>query len=225
MRPKFVLAMLLLASLALGAVLYLKQHRGQVAAPPASPEIATQATPPPSNVVTRVAPPPAPAPVATNTLTPEQRQAAIDAELDRLQEWCMSDDTASLSNILADLTSPEKEIRDAAIEAAKQFGSTNAIPALKAAAASAQDTEEQIALLEAAQFLSLPSLGASGPDTRTPEEIQVDAQRNAEKNARRQALRQRHTSNQGSQSAPDPSATPPPDSNQSDTPDDQTSPE
>jgi hypothetical protein len=219
MRPKFVFAMLLLALLVLGAALYLKQHSGQVATPPASPAIATPAPPPPSNVVTRVALPPASAPAATNTLTPEQRQAAIDAETDRLQEWSMSDDPASLSNILADLTSPEKEIRDAAIEAAKQFGGTNAIAALKAAAANAHDTEEQIALLEAAQFLSLPSLSSSGPDTRTPEQIQADAQRNDEKNAHRQAQRQKHISNQNSQSTPDQSTAPPPDPNQPDAPD------
>ena len=69
--------------------------------------------------------------MVTNILTDEQRQAAIDAEIDRLQQWSMNDDPASLSNILADLTSPEKEIRDAAIEATKEFGSTNAIPALE----------------------------------------------------------------------------------------------
>jgi HEAT repeat protein len=75
----------------------------------------------------------------------------------------MNDDPASLSNILADLTNPEKEIRDAAIEAAKQFGSTNAIPTLKAVAANTTDTEEQIALLEAANFLSLPPVDFSQP--------------------------------------------------------------
>src|SRR5208337_364212 len=81
-------------------------------------------------------PPPAPAPinaapVATNTLTDEQRQAAINAETDRLQQWAMNDDPASLSNILADLTSPEKEVRQAAIDAVQQFGSSNAIPVLE----------------------------------------------------------------------------------------------
>ena len=220
MRPKFVFVMLLLASLVLGLALYLKPHTGQVATPSASPEIAAPAPLPVSNAMMSVAPPTAP--VSTNPLTPEQRQAAIDAETDRLQEWCMSDDPVSLSNILADLTSPEKEIRDAAIEAAKQFGSTNAIPVLKAVAANTADTEEQIALLEAASFLSLPSLSSSGPDTGTPEQIQADAQRNAEKDAHRQAQRQRHASTQESQSesatdqspAPSPDQNPPPDSNQ-----------
>lgn len=70
----------------------------------------------------------------------------------------MNDDAESLNHIVADLTSPEKEIREAAIEAAKQFGSTNAISALKAAADSAENIEDKSAYLEAAIFLSLPSM-------------------------------------------------------------------
>ena len=92
----------------------------------------------------------------------------IEAETDRLQQLSMSDDPISLSNILADLTSPEKEIRAAAIEATKQFGSTNAIPALKAAAEASEDHEEKAAFLEAVDFLSLPSLDTvtmSPPET------------------------------------------------------------
>jgi hypothetical protein len=161
MRPKFVFA-LLLALLVLGAAFIFKQHWGNAAAPPSVNESVTSAP------VVSAAPPSAPvsvpiAPVSTNVLTPEQRQTAIDAETDRLQQWSMNDDPASLSNILADLTNPEKEIRDAAIEAAKQFGSTNAIPTLKAVAANTTDTEEQIALLEAANFLSLPPVDFSQP--------------------------------------------------------------
>ena len=162
MRPKFVFALLLLALLVLGAAFLFKQHWGNAAAPPSVNESVTSAP------VVSAAPPSAPvsvpiAPVSTNVLTPEQRQTAIDAETDRLQQWSMNDDPASLSNILADLTNPEKEIRDAAIEAAKQFGSTDAIPTLKAVAANTTDTEEQIALLEAANFLSLPPVDFRQP--------------------------------------------------------------
>jgi hypothetical protein len=194
MRPKFIFVLLLLALLVLGAAFFLKQYLGNTAPPP-NPEIAAPASVV-SNAVTVAVPPPVPAPVAaapvvTNTLTDEQRQAAIDAETDRLQQWSMNDDPASLSNILANLTHSEKEIRDAAIEAAKQFGSTNAIPALKAVAANTEDTEEQIALLEAANFLSLPSiLDAAGPITP------------AEREARRQARIQKRTLNQDSPAPP-----------------------
>src|SRR5208282_3514020 len=60
------------------------------------------------------------------------RQKERAAGIDRLQDWSMNDDAESLNHIVAGLTSPEKEIREAAIEATKQSGSTNAISALKA---------------------------------------------------------------------------------------------
>lgn len=157
-----------------------------------------------------VAPPPAPipaAPAATNAPTPEQREAAIDAETARLLDWSMNDDPASLSNILADLTNPEKEIRDAAIEATKQFGSTNAIPTLKAVAANTTDTREQIDLLEAADFLSLPSLPVSALPTQTREQMKAAAQqaRQAHQNRLQKGAQSQNPSS-GTQSSPDQNA-------------------
>ena len=206
MRPKFVIVLLLLAALILGAALYFKPHPEPVTTPPAIPEIATPAPSAAANPVTMIDP--LPAPVALNALTPDQRQAAVDAETDRLQAWGMSEDPAALTNILADLTHSEKEVREAAIEAAKQFGSSNAIPTLKAVAASTADTDEQIDLLEAASFLALPSMNLGGPDTRTPEQIQADQQSNADKAARRQAQKQRHAANRNSTPTTDQGAAP-----------------
>ena len=148
MRPKFALVLLLTVLLVLGAAFFLNQllTRPSAKPPPLAGAAAAPAASEPATAVfpaaqtdTANSPPVMPAPVATNALTPEQQQAAIDAETDRLQQWSMNNDPASLSNILADLTNPEKEIRDAAIEATKQFGSTNAIPALKAVAANTTD--------------------------------------------------------------------------------------
>jgi len=189
MRPKFILGLLSLVLLILCAALFLKQHVGNVSAPaPASPEIAIPAPAEAANLAASLPPPPAAlppvpaAPAAANALTDEQRQAAIEAETDRLRQWSLNDDSASLSNILTDLTNPEKEIRDVAIDAAREFGSTNAIPVLKAVAASTADTEEQIALLEAAHALSLPSLDFSGPAVPpSPEQFQADALRHAQR--------------------------------------------
>ena len=206
MRPKFVLALLLLALLALAAVFLLQQH-GRQAAPPAPGSAATTPILPGSASETdsnRLAAPAVESnAVPAKTMTPEQQQDYIDAETARLRELSMDNDPASLSNILADLTNPEKEIREAAIEAAKQFGSTNAIPTLKAVAANTTDTEEQIALLEAANFLSLPSMTFGGPATpQTPEQIQAAAQRRAESKARRQAQMQNSAPNQNPPAAP-----------------------
>ena len=177
-----------------------------MATPPISPGFTT-APAVDSNVVTSVTPPTVPAPsakpVATIPRTPEERKAAIVAETDRLQQWSMNDDPGSLSNILSDLTSPDKEIRAAAIEAAEQFGSSNAIPALKGVAANTDDLQEKVALLEAVDFLSLPSIDFSRPATpRTPEQIQAAERRKAEREARRRAQIQKRALNRNSPAPP-----------------------
>jgi HEAT repeat protein len=103
----------------------------------------------------------------------------------------MNDDPASLSSILADLTNSEKEIREAAIEATEQFGSTNAIPILKNLAANDADPKEKAALLDAANFISLPSIFDVDNST-TP----------AEREARKQARMQKQAQNQNPPAAP-----------------------
>lgn len=192
--------------LILSGAFLLKQHWGSTSVPPASAEVAPPAPVTASNALANIAPPPALATAATNVITPEQRQDAITAETDRLQEWSTSSDPGDLANILADLNNPEKEVRAAAIEAAKQFGSPSAIPTLKAVAATSTDPEEQTALLEAADFLSLPSITDAPGQPKTPEQIQAQAQQQAAKDARRQAQMQRRSQNQNSQPPADPNS-------------------
>jgi hypothetical protein len=210
MKPKFFFALVPLVLLVLGAVFLLKQRLGNVSTPaPASVESAT------SFPGASVAPSPAPIsakPAPANALAPEQQEAAIDAETDRLQQWSMNNDPASLSNILADLTNSEKEVREAAIEAAKEFGNSNAIPTLKSVAAKTADTEEQIALLQAADFLALPSISFDGSAAqRTPKQIQADEQRRVQRAARRQAQMQKSAGNPNPQSTPAQNSTTAPD--------------
>jgi hypothetical protein len=206
MRPKVVFILLLPALLVLAAVIFLKRHSSP-APETAITTVATNVAPTLASVPMFVpVPMPAPTPAA-KIMTPEERQAVIDAEKDHLSEWQMNSDSQSLSNILADLSSPEKEIRMAAIEAAKQFDDTNAIPALKAAVDNTDDTEEKIALLKAADFLSLPDVtfGNTGDSqtAKTPEQIQADEQNNERRQARLQAQLQNHRGqNQNAQSVP-----------------------
>jgi hypothetical protein len=190
MRPKFVFALLLFTFLILGGALFLKQYLGGGLKPSANAESVASVPPVNSNVVAMAAPPREPAPASlpvaplstntamppTNTVAPEPSQEAIDAEVNRLQDWSLNDDPESLSNILADLTNSVKEVREAAIDAAEQFGSTNAIPALKAAAQTTDDLQEKIAYLEAADFLSLPSLPHDSQPAKTLEQMKAEAQ-------------------------------------------------
>jgi hypothetical protein len=161
LRPKFIITLGLLTFLVLGAAVLLKQQLGNTPVPPASPEVALAAPPAVSNIVAKAAQPSTPAavpvtvPAITNVVLSTKERAD---EIDRLQDWSMNDDTESLNHIVADLTSPDKEIREAAIEATKQFGSADAIPSLKAAADSTENIEDKTAYLEAADFLSLPSM-------------------------------------------------------------------
>lgn len=204
MRPKFVFFLLLLVFLVVAAAVLLQKNL--------SPDKLKPESAAPSVVAPAAVPPPAlPAPVAVpavvKILTPEERQAAINAEKEQLYTWSMNDDSQSLSNILSALTSPEKEVRLAAIEATKQFGSTNAIPVLKAVAASSDDTQEQIAMLEAADFISLPdaifaSKGGSQVSL-TQAQIQAREQSKAKAEARRQAYLQIHHPDQNTQSTPE----------------------
>ena len=184
MRPKVVFGILLLAvGVAVGAVLL--KH---LAAPPPAPVVAS--APAPAQTPVEPAPLPPPAPFSAPPpppLTAEQQEATNQAEIDQLMDWSRNNDPQSLSNILADLSSPQKDVREAAIEAAKQFGSTNAIPALKAAAMSATDTDEQIEMLQAANFLSLPSISSI---QLTPDQIAAGQQRVAKMQAQRQARMQ-----------------------------------
>ncbi len=168
MRPKFLATILLLAALATGAVVFLKSRLATpppvaVSPPPQPPQPPptpltppTPQTPPtaPTSPTPPFMPPTPPAPAVV--LTDEQRQAAIEAEKAKLQDWQGNDDSASYSNILKDLTHPEKEVRLAALEALKQFGGTNAIPVLKDLAAKTDDLDEAKELLDTARFLSLP---------------------------------------------------------------------
>jgi hypothetical protein len=185
MRSRFVVIILFVTALTLGAIFLLRPHPTPSSPNIVNPVVATASPAPPE---------PASRPVVIQKeLTPAERQAAIDAERDRLYTWQMSNDPQSLSNILGDLINPEKEIREAAIDATKEFGSTNAIPVLKALAAESQDNDEAIAMLEAVKFLSTEPIDLTqlkaGP--LTPEEQQHRA---AARQAREQARAQKHPS-------------------------------
>ncbi len=177
MRPQVVLILLLVVIVVLGGLALTRRH-------PAAPSLVTVATPAsPASIpapTTREPIKPVTTTIATAPQTPQEHQAAVDVEVDRLHDLTGKTDAASLSVIMTDLTSPDKEVRLTAIEAVKQSDDTNIIPILKADAASATDSDTQIALLEAADFLSLPDAVIGGPGNgtpQTPEQIQAVQQK------------------------------------------------
>lgn len=71
-------------------------------------------------------------------------------------EWF--DDAESLRKILAELRSPISEIRIAALDATRAFGSREAIPYLTTLAVETGDPLEQRALTDLIEYLKLPTL-------------------------------------------------------------------
>jgi hypothetical protein len=136
------------------------QPAGALAENPSTPAPALPSPPPPP-ALPAVAPPPAapsnavPAP-AINPPPPDA--AAVQAEINRLEDLQSNDDAASLHEILKDLTNASPAIRHAAIEATMQFGGHDAVPVLKDLASRTDDPEEKSELQEAAEFLSLPTI-------------------------------------------------------------------
>jgi hypothetical protein len=193
MSSKFVFGVLLPAILIMGLVIVFKEHVVRtprrnvpaVAAPAPAPKLAINDNP--RSLPLPAVPALVPAPAVARTMTPDE----IQVEKSRLVSWEMNNDPQSLSNIMADLSSPIKEIRMAAIQAAVQFDSPKAIPGLKAAAASDPNPDEQTALLDAADFLSTPPMtfgsNSKGP-TMTPAQLQAEQQEEAQDKAARQAL-------------------------------------
>jgi hypothetical protein len=217
MRPRVVLAVLLFTLVIVGAIIFLKPRPTPPVLPASEPAPVVQTMPAPEPLKQPVPAPPlvsTSAPVVARALSPEEHEAVVDAEVERLSNWAMNDDPQSLSNILGDLTSPNKEIREAAINAAKQFESPDAIPALKAAAmaaVNAGNSQEAVDMLEAADWLALPTVefrpaGMGDKQALTPEQTQALAKNRAEAQARRQEYLQKraqHTGSQtGDQSAP-----------------------
>jgi hypothetical protein len=170
MRPKVVIAVLLAGLAGLAGILFLKRlatpaqpaetstarQEIKTAAPAISPtaNTATAATP----VVTVAQVITIPRVAADTNMLADEHQIYVQDHIDKLQELQAHDDAPSLQAILSELTNSDKEIRAAALEATIQFSSRDAIPVLKNLAARTDDPDEKKELLDAAEFLELPSL-------------------------------------------------------------------
>ncbi len=87
-----------------------------------------------------------------------RHQAFVETRTAELMDLAMNDDRESLNTILSELNNRDPQVRKAAVEAAVQFGSRDAIPNLMDAAAQTDDPQEKADIMEAIQFLKLPTL-------------------------------------------------------------------
>lgn len=98
----------------------------------------------------------APAPSGKEAVS--NHEEYVQQRISELQTLQMNDDRNSLQEILSELTNADRPIRQAAREAAVQFGDRSAIPFLKERAEQTDDPVEKADLLAAADYLSLPTL-------------------------------------------------------------------
>jgi hypothetical protein len=171
MRAKFVIVPLIIGFLVIGALLLLPGRSDTK--PAAGANKGSQVGNRPTNLAATTlgqAPGPNPKQVATNDsgdpsqMSPEaQHESFVDARVAELADLSSHDDPASLNTILSELTNRDPRIRQAAIDAAEQFGSQEAIPKLEDALLQTDDPDEKASLKFAIEFLKLPRAGETKP--------------------------------------------------------------
>ena len=162
MRAKVVIAALLLGVGLLGIVIWLNRNSQSRATTPAA--VADRASPKstPRSKELKQPEQQSPAPNSTQPKNEageeEIRTEKVRQRIAELNDLAMNNDTNSLNTILSELTNPDVEIRKGALEAVIQFADRAAIPRLQEIADHTEDNTEKGALLEAIEYLKLPSL-------------------------------------------------------------------
>ena len=112
-----------------------------------------------------------PAPVV-NTNAAAEHDRDVARRIHELNDLAMNNDMASRNEILSEVkNNPDKEIRAAALEAAIQFNDRSVVPPLQEIAQQTQDPEEKASILEAIDYINLPSLTeyqAAHPENSIP---------------------------------------------------------
>jgi hypothetical protein len=166
MRPKVVIAILLLAGGLLG-VIALISSAGRPSSP--SPAVAGENPLPAaavSNAPVETTPPTNPPPAlvvsaapAAGTNAAAAQDELVQQKIEQLEAWSRNSDVPSRDAILSELrNSPDRQIRAAALEAAIQFNDRSVVPSLKEIAEQTQNPDEKDAILEAIEYINLPSL-------------------------------------------------------------------
>ena len=171
MRPRIVIAALLLGGFLTGVMLLFRQASApREAVQPAFSTSASDGGRAEAHAVGRASPALAGALDATQTATgakPGEAEGSAEARqrtyaerrAAELMELASQDDPVSLEMILSELTNRDPEIRKAALDAVLQIRSREAIPRLMEAAEQTEDPREKVAIADAIEFLKLPTLG------------------------------------------------------------------
>jgi hypothetical protein len=91
--------------------------------------------------------------------TEARQRAYVESRVAQLMELASQHDPASINIILSELANRAPEIRKAALDATLQVRSREAIPRLMEAAEQTDDPREKAAIADAIEFLKLPTLG------------------------------------------------------------------
>jgi hypothetical protein len=170
MRIKVILAALVLALAVLGPAAWYRY--GSSSPAPAQPPAATASisTQPgaPSLVRagsrrSRSAEPEFPRERRPADLSTPSQDDSISQRTAQLNQLAFSGEPRALRTILAELTNQDPAIRKAALRAAIDFGSQDAIPDLQNAIAWLDDPQEKVALQKAIDFLQLPKFNPDSP--------------------------------------------------------------
>jgi len=163
MRPKVVVAILLLAAGLLGVIVLMSNalHPQSTSSSADSGKVSPAAAASNQLVETPASNPPpvvAAAPAADTNAAAAHAQY-VSRRIKELNALAMNDDVQSRDTILSELkNNPDKKIRAAALEAAIQFDDRSVVPPMQEIAAQTQDPDEKAAILDAIDYINLPSL-------------------------------------------------------------------
>jgi hypothetical protein len=181
MRAKVILSVSVLALVVLLPAVYFHYKAGEPApaAEPVASGDGTNAAPAALPAILHSVSGPAQAQSGDDV--PAQQDAAADLNSPEHQEYAtarkaelcqigVSQNPAALHTIITELHNPDPDIRQTALAAAMDFGSKEAIPALKNEMAWAEDPREKVEIQKAIEFLELPpfSLDENGAISQQP---------------------------------------------------------
>lgn len=172
MRPKVVIFTVLVAFVALGMIAIFKGLNGIKTDAHAAQGSAMQTT---SEKTVSTNDLPGTVGYGLNTgnlaVSDELRAAVIAKEVEQIQDLEGQVDGTNnvmiINALLAKMTNPEAEVRQAVLDALKRMNDTNSLPGLQKVAAAISDPRERVAVLDAIDYIKLPSATDNVPPELT----------------------------------------------------------